>query len=131
VDVASTPRTVAHVLEQYLYQEDVQELCDDLGLPVGGTKEDMIARLLSEPEFDPDDTLQYLDEKAIVELCEEWDLDTSGNRDHLLDLVSEAMAPAKPPTPDTGAPVPLPEPLIDPTGPAFQPPPPPPAGSGR
>ena len=92
--MAESSRTVLHILLRYLKKEDVQELCDDLGLPVDGSKEDLVARLVAESEFDPNDTLQYLDTEQLRELCLDWELDDSGTRDGLLEKISDAMAPA-------------------------------------
>jgi hypothetical protein len=72
-----------HVLDRYLYKEDVQEICFELGLPGGGNKEDLEFRLLGDPRFQPEMAVAYVAKEGLKELCDELGLSTSGTREDL------------------------------------------------
>jgi hypothetical protein len=79
------------ILEESLYKEDLQELCERLRLPVGGAREDLIVRLLASPGFDPKDALRYLDKTQLIELCQRWNLDDTGKWDPLSRRILRAL----------------------------------------
>ena len=79
------------IFTRFLYKEDVQELLDDLDLPVSGTKDELISRLLEHEDFDPEEALAYLDKEQFVALCDELDLPSRGTRDDLFKRVLEAI----------------------------------------
>ncbi|HTT26281.1 MAG TPA: hypothetical protein VMH90_04895 [Thermoplasmata archaeon] len=85
------PPTARRVLEEYLYKEDLQDLCDRYRLPARGNREELVARVLASPEFLARDALGYLDRPALVDLCREWGLDAEGKRDPLIGRALRAI----------------------------------------
>ncbi len=84
-----TPEDIVQfILNRYLYKEDVQSLCEELDVPVSGTKEDLIDRLLNEDTFSADMALGYIDKEGLKDLCDILELRTSGTRDELERRVS-------------------------------------------
>src|SRR6266566_4003704 len=79
----SSESILRHLLDRYLYKEDVQEICFELGLPGGGTKEDLEFRLLGEPRFQPEMAVAYVAKEGLKEFCDELGLSTSGTREDL------------------------------------------------
>lgn len=80
-----------HVLDRYLYKEDVQEICFELGLPGGGNKEDIEFRVMGDPKFEPAMALSYVDKEGLKQLCDELGLRTSGTREDLEDRILQAI----------------------------------------
>ncbi len=71
------------ILDRYLYKDQVQDMGDELGLPVSGTKEDLIARILGEDDFTPEMAMEYVDKEGLKDLCEILELRTTGTREDL------------------------------------------------
>ena len=82
---------VQFALDRYLYKEDVQELCHELGLPGGGNKEELIFRVLGAPNFQPEMALAYVDKEGLKQLCDELGLRTQGTREDLVDRLLQAI----------------------------------------
>jgi len=82
-DFQTSESILRHVLDRYLYKEDVQKICFELGLPGGGTKEDLEFRLLGDPRFQPDMAVAYVAKEGLKELCDELGISTSGTREDL------------------------------------------------
>src|SRR5437016_6110680 len=78
-------------LDRYLYKENVQDLCDELGLPVGGNKDELIFRVLGAPQFQPEMALAHVDKEGLKQLCDELGLRTQGTRDDLVDRVLQEI----------------------------------------
>ncbi|MCI4327654.1 MAG: hypothetical protein L3K16_08515 [Thermoplasmata archaeon] len=79
------------ILSRYLYKEDVQDLLEELGLPVTGSKPELVNRLARSPEFDPSEALSFLRKEELADLCEEFGLPVSGSRPELVSRVEEAL----------------------------------------
>jgi hypothetical protein len=82
---------VEDVLFRYLYKEDIEELARERGLPVTGTKEELVDELLWSDRFDPDDALAYLNLSELRRLCREYRLPSGGNRNTLLGHIHDAI----------------------------------------
>src|SRR2546422_1840232 len=72
-----------YILGRYLYKEDLQEICDELELPVSGSKDDLIERVLDDDDFHPEMALPYIDKEGLKSLAEELELRTGGTREDL------------------------------------------------
>jgi hypothetical protein len=75
------------ILDRYLYKENVQDLADELGVAVSGTKGEIISRVIDDEGFDPADALSYLDKWQFRDLCDELDISDRGTRDELFGRV--------------------------------------------
>lgn len=82
---------VQRILDHYLSKEDVQELADDLGLDVSGTKDDVVRRVVECDDFDPVEAIPYLNRGQLRDLCGEIGLDDSGTLDALIDRVLQKI----------------------------------------
>src|SRR5206468_2242347 len=69
-----------HILDRFLYKENVQEICDELGLPVSGNKDDLVLRVLGDARFSAGMALNYVDKEGLKALCEELGFRPSGTR---------------------------------------------------
>lgn len=116
--MAEPERSIEYVLARFLYKEDVQELCEDLNLPVTGSKDHLISNLLEDEDFDPSEALAYLDKEELETLCDEWELADTGTRETLIRRVLKELEKGEQPAPPRGR--------IE----APQPPPPPPPPEG-
>lgn len=90
-DFQASDSILRHVLDRYLYKEDVQEICYELGLPGGGNKEDLEFRILGDSRFQPDMALSYVDKEGLKALCDELGLRTQGTREELEDRLLHAI----------------------------------------
>jgi hypothetical protein len=78
--VAGSHPLLRQVFEDFLFKEDLQELCEGLGHSVDGSKEDLIGRLLGDPRFDPRLAIQRLEVPQLQDLCVQYGLDPSGKK---------------------------------------------------
>jgi hypothetical protein len=83
VEVDPPPHTRRQILEEFLFKEDLQELCEGQGMSIDGSREDLISRLISDSDFDPRKALRCLDRPQLVEISQLWGLDDSGKLDPL------------------------------------------------
>ncbi len=72
-----------YVLDRYLYKENVQEICNELGLSGGGNKEELEFRVLGDPRFQPEMAISYVAKDGLKELCDDLGLRASGTREDL------------------------------------------------
>jgi hypothetical protein len=79
------------ILVRYLYKEDVQDLLDELGLPVSGSKSDLVGRLMRSRDFDPGDALSFLRKEELGDLCYELGMPVSGSRSDLIRRVESVL----------------------------------------
>ncbi|MCI4367176.1 MAG: hypothetical protein L3K08_05450 [Thermoplasmata archaeon] len=77
------PHTLRQILEEFLFKEDLQELCEGQGMGIDGSREDLISRLVGDADFDHRKALRYLDRPQLVEISQRWGLDDSGKLDPL------------------------------------------------
>jgi hypothetical protein len=82
---------LAFILSRYLYKEDVQDLLDELGQPITGSKDEIVLRLIRSRGFDPGDALSFLRRDDLEEICEEIGLAGEGSRATLLRRVEAAI----------------------------------------
>lgn len=85
------------ILDRYLYPEELRELCDEHEESLEGTKEELVARVLTIEDFDPAEAVEYLDHRELAELAGELGLSTQGARDELFDRVLARVAGNPPP----------------------------------
>lgn len=85
------------ILDRYLYPEELRELCDEHEESLEGTKEELVARVLTIEDFDPAEAVEYLDHRELAELAGELGLNTQGPRDELFDRVLARVAGNPPP----------------------------------
>jgi hypothetical protein len=85
-------RLVRHILDRYLFDDELRELCDELELSVSGAKGELVDRLLATEDFDPAIALEYLDRRELTETADELGLSPEGTRDELLDRVLDRVA---------------------------------------
>ena len=90
-ELQTSESILRHVLDRYLYKEDVQEICFELGLPGGGTKEDLEFRLLGDSRFQPEMAISYVGKEGLKELCDELRLRASGTREDLEGRILQAI----------------------------------------
>ena len=83
------------ILGRYLYKEDIQDLLEDLGLAVSGSKDELIERLMKDDDFDPSEAVAYLDKEQLKDLCEELELSSRGTREELFGRVLKVIEEEK------------------------------------
>jgi hypothetical protein len=83
--------TIEWVLSKYLFKEDIEELLKQIGEPVDGSKEDVIARLLASEKFEEANALAYLDQVRLETLCDDLEIDSEGTREELFLRVLQQM----------------------------------------
>lgn len=101
------PSSPEYILRHYIYKEDVQAICENLGLPVSGSKEDLIRRLVTRSPFDLGMALEYVDKEALKDICKDLGLRASGTREELEVRILQSRASRlrgmnAPPTPTSG-----------------------------
>jgi hypothetical protein len=82
-----------YILGRYLYKEDLQEICEELELTVSGSKDDLIERVLSDDDFNPEMALSYIDKDGLKSLAEELELRTGGTREDLERRILDTITP--------------------------------------
>ncbi|MGA7861867.1 MAG: SAP domain-containing protein [Thermoplasmata archaeon] len=85
-------KLLRHILDRYLLPEELRELCDEHEEPTGGTKAELVERVLALENFDPAEAVEYLDHRELVEVSGENGLPTEGTRDQLFDRVLARVA---------------------------------------
>lgn len=60
---------VAYLLETFFDKESLQDLCRDVELPVSGTKEDIIDRLVRSKQYRLQEILEMFDKDELSEVC--------------------------------------------------------------
>ncbi len=88
---AKSEHTFEELLDSHYYKEDIKDLLDEAGLPVGGRKDELIERLLEEAEFSPYDMLDSLYKNEVKDICEDWDLPVSGTKDDLIGRIVDLL----------------------------------------
>ncbi len=76
---------LATLLDTFYYKEDLQSLLEDADLPVSGTKDELIDRLLEEADYSPEEFLNYHYKDDLKEMCDDLDLPVSGSKAELVD----------------------------------------------
>lgn len=88
---AKSEHTFEELLDSHYYKEDIKDLLDEAGLPVGGRKDELIERLLEEAEFSPYEMLDSLYKDDVKDICEDWDLPVSGTKDDLIERILDVL----------------------------------------
>lgn len=88
----ATFESAAQFVLGYLGKEDLQDLCDELDMPVSGNKEDLVFRILGDPSFTPEMALSFVDKEGLKEICQELGLRTQGVREELEERIRRAIA---------------------------------------
>ncbi len=70
-----------------LGKPELQDMCDDLELPVSGNKEDLVFRVLGDPDFNLETALAYLDKEGLKDICDAMGIRTQGVRDELVERI--------------------------------------------
>jgi len=95
-----------HILDRYLYKEEVQDICDDLDIPVTGNKDYLVSQILGDTGFTAEMALQRVDKEGLQDLCEDLELSKSGTRDDLEGRILNAVQQAARRAPQAPAPTP-------------------------
>ncbi|MEE9173628.1 MAG: SAP domain-containing protein [Thermoplasmata archaeon] len=82
---------LATLLNTFFLKDDLQSLLEDANLPVSGTKDELIDRLLEEADYSPEELLNYHYKDDLKEFCEDLDLPVSGRKDELVDRLIEFL----------------------------------------
>jgi hypothetical protein len=98
-------------------KEDLQAICDYLGMPVSGNKPDLVFRILGHPGFGPQMALGYANKETLRGICQELRLRDQGTREELTARlvrvvtnlpVTQPLHPPYSPPPETSYVVPNP-----------------------
>ncbi len=71
------------LLDKFLYKEELQDLLDDLDLPVSGNKDELIDRIVQSGMIDESYVLSMLNKDILVEICDFLELETRGTKAEL------------------------------------------------
>lgn len=117
----ATYESAAQFILEYLGKVELQDICDDLDVPVSGNKEDLVFRILGDPAFTPEMALAYVDKEGLKEICDALGLRTQGVRDELEERIRRVI-PTRAPQPERQAYQPTPPAGSGPTSPVVPPP---------
>lgn len=78
---------VEKFVDLYFYKEDLQDLLEQEGLHVSGTKAELIRRLRREANYDIFQFIFSLQKDELKFICEDLDLKTTGKKDELAERV--------------------------------------------
>lgn len=80
-----------YILDRYLYKEDIQHICSGLDIPTTGNKDELINRIIGNPHFNVEITLNYIDKTGLKNLCDDLRLNKTGTREELEVRISCAL----------------------------------------
>lgn len=86
--------TLAEVMDQALYYEEVQQLAREHGLPVSRSKDELIDELVSSGELDPEEVVAFVRVDMLRVLLQEMGLPSGASRDVLAARLVEALRPS-------------------------------------
>ena len=89
--------TLAEVMEQALYYEEVQQLAREHGLPVSRSKDELIDELVSSGELEPEEVVAFVRVDMLRVLLQEVGLPSGASRDVLAARLVEALSPKSQP----------------------------------
>lgn len=98
----TTFESAAQFILECLGKVELQDICDDLDVPVSGNKEDLVYRILGDPAFTPEMALAYVDKEGLKEICDALGLRTQGVRDELEERIRRVV-PTRPAQPERQA----------------------------
>jgi hypothetical protein len=117
----ATFESAAQFILEYLGKVELQDICDDLDVPVSGNKEDLVFRILGDPAFTPEMALAYVDKEGLKEICDALGIRTQGVRDELEERIRRVI-PTRLPQPQRQEYQPGPPASYTQTSPAVTPP---------
>lgn len=83
--------TLAEVIDQALYYEEVQQLAREHGLPVSRSKDELIDELVSSGELDPEEVVAFVRVDMLRVFLQEMGLPSGASRDVLAARLVEAL----------------------------------------
>jgi hypothetical protein len=113
--------SAAQFILEYLGKVELQDICDELDVPVSGNKEDLVFRILGNSAFAPEMALAYVDKEGLKEICDALGLRTQGVRDELEERIRRVV-PARPSQTERQAYQPVPPASFRQTSPVVTPP---------
>lgn len=81
--------SLAVLLDAFFLKDDLKGLLEAADLPVGGTKDVLIDRLIDEGDYSPAELLNYHYKDELKDWCDEYDLPVSGSKAELVDRLVE------------------------------------------
>lgn len=85
--------TLAEVMDQGLYYQDVQQLAREHGLPVSRSKDELIDELVSSGELDPEEVVAFVGVDLLRIFLQEMGLPSGASREVLAARLVEALSP--------------------------------------
>jgi hypothetical protein len=84
---------VSDILEIYATRDEIQDILYGLGLPVSGSKEDLILRVVKETKSMPtDEVLDLITRDTLRSICEDYGLRPGGLKSEIIDkIIAEVL----------------------------------------
>jgi len=80
------------ILERCFFKEDIQDLLDEADLPVSGSKDELIERLLQKGGYTTREILESCDKEELQYICGDFlDLPASGTKSYLIDEIMSVI----------------------------------------
>jgi hypothetical protein len=84
---------VREFLDAHVYKDDLKGFARDQGVRVGGSKDDLIDRLLQEGPFEVINFLNWLLKDDLKNICYSMDLRVGGSKDDLVERILSELEP--------------------------------------
>lgn len=78
---------IREFLRKYLTKEDVKDLASEFDFKQSGTKNELIDRIIADPDFELDDITTALYKEDVQDICEDLGLKVTGTKDDLWDSI--------------------------------------------
>jgi hypothetical protein len=80
-----------HILDQYVAKSNLQKICDNLGIPRTGNKDDIVSRILSESRLTKEIVLYHVNRDNMRKLSEDMKLPAIGTRREMESRIANVM----------------------------------------
>ncbi|MFQ5978578.1 MAG: hypothetical protein ACE5OZ_10670 [Candidatus Heimdallarchaeota archaeon] len=82
---------ISEFMRKWLTKEDIKDIAHPFDFKKSGTKDELISRIVSDPDFELDDIQRGFYKESLQRLCRTLDLKVSGTKDELWDSVVDEL----------------------------------------